>query len=238
MAELIFKILLIGDSDAERNEIMYKYVDNSIPNNYYISKLGVEIKKKLIKINNYNNTLRIFNTAGQKHFRSLSSFSRGSDGIIFVYDITNFDSFSNIKERIIDLESDNTNIKYILCGNRVDLEEQRKVETETLKSFGLEMKNPVFEISSKTGYNLDEAFNKLVELIMKNKTDKELIKSYGANKIMNSLDLFKNEKGKEKLKNEDKPKNNFSNEKKEVYEQINTFKLDTKLDKLNIYINF
>ena len=138
----------------------------------------------------------------------------------------------------MDLEIYNINIKYIVCGNRVDLEEERKVETESLKRFGLKMKIPVFEISSKTGYNLDEAFNKLAELIMENKTDKELIESYGANKIVNSLDLSKKKKGKEKLKNKDKSKNNFSNEKKEVYEQINTFKLDTKLDKLNIYINF
>ena len=31
MAELMFKILLIGDSNVEKDEIMHKYVDNSIP---------------------------------------------------------------------------------------------------------------------------------------------------------------------------------------------------------------
>ena len=236
MAELKFKILLVGDSNVGKNEIMYKYVYNSIPQ-CHLSTIGVDFNQKRIKINNYNIILQIWDSTGQEHYKSLSSsFIRGSDGIVFVYDITNSKSFSNLKEWIRDLENYNTNIKYILCGNRVDLEEQRQVATEALKIYGLKMKIPVFEISSKTGYNLDEAFNKLVDLIMENKTGKELIESYGDNNnIKDSLFLSKKKKG---LKNKDKPKNNFSNKKKEVYEPINTFKLDTKLDKLNIYINF
>ena len=70
-----------------------------------------EYKEKLIKINNYNIIIQIFNSLRQERFRSISlSFFRREDGIVFVYDITSSYSFSNTKEWIIDLENYNTNI--------------------------------------------------------------------------------------------------------------------------------
>ena len=126
----------------------------------------------------------------------------------------------------------------IICGNRVDLEDQRKVSTDSLKEYGLRINMPTFEISSKTGYNINEAFEKLVHLIMENKTDEELIKQYGSKlDLINENELKVNNKQKDKNKNKKKEENkNKQKELKNDNKKV-VFKLE-KLDKLNKYINF
>ena len=240
--ELTFKINLIGDSCSGKTEIMLKYVDGYFPESH-IATIGVEFKNKLIKIGKFNITLYIWDTSGQERYRSITkNFLSNVDGVLFIYDITNNDSFANIKDWIHDfrcVESSEREITSIICGNRVDLEDQRQVSTDSLKQFGLRINMPTFEISSKTGYNINEAFEKLVHLIMENKTDEELIKQYGPKlDLINENELKVNNKQKDKNKNNKKKEENKN--KKKVIKNDNKkvdFKLE-KLDKLNKYINF
>ena len=87
-------------------------------------------------MNGINIRLHIFDTAGQERFRSISKkFYKGSDGIIILYDITNKQSFDNILLWIRDVEESNKDIKKIIVGNNMDLENERVVSKEMLKNF-------------------------------------------------------------------------------------------------------
>ena len=116
------------------------------------------------------------------------------NGIIFVYDITNKQSFKGVKNWIKDSES-NGKFEAIICGNKSDLEENREVKIEELKGSEEEMKMEVLETSAKNGTNIKEAFEKLVDLILKSKSDEELIKNFGENQSQN-LNLTKSKKKK------------------------------------------
>ncbi len=78
------------------------------------------------------------------------------NGIIFVYDITNKQSFKGVKNWIKDSES-NGKFEAIICGNKSDLEENREVKIEELKGSEEEMKMEVLETSAKNGTNIKEA---------------------------------------------------------------------------------
>lgn len=59
---------------------------------------AVAQKIRTIELDGKTIKLQIWDTAGQERFRTISStYYRGAHGIIVVYDITNLDSFNNVK---------------------------------------------------------------------------------------------------------------------------------------------
>ncbi len=95
--DIILKILLLGDMTVGKTTLLLKYVDNFLPDTY-ISTMGVDYKMKKIEYKNIEVTLQIWDTAGQERYRALTkSYLKGSDGILFLYDITKKESFERIK---------------------------------------------------------------------------------------------------------------------------------------------
>lgn len=82
--------------------------------------------------------MRQWDTAGQDRFKTItSSYYRGADAIIVVYDLTDRESFNHVQRWLeeIDKYTDQTTLKYVV-GNKNDLEEKRQVEEEEGKQFG------------------------------------------------------------------------------------------------------
>ena len=230
MYQLELKILLVGDKNAGKTEIVETYVDNR-SNNIHLTTIGSEHKDKVITIDNYEIKLMIWDTSGQERYRSINrNFIRNTDGIIFVYNITDLSSFENIKIWIRNMKERDINFKCVLCGNKADLEQGkgRRILIEELEFYGKEENLPVLEISSKTGYNLKEAFNKLVHMIMANKTEEELIRQYGLNNYAENLKLYQEKKEKEQK----------SLQKEKEKEEMNIVIKVNKLDKLNKYTKY
>ena len=97
-AKLTLKLLLIGDTDVGKTSLLLKYTDHIFPEEH-IATIGVEYKDKYILKDNYNIRLQIWDTAGQERFHSITkNIYRNTNGVIFVYDITNKNSFLNIKK--------------------------------------------------------------------------------------------------------------------------------------------
>ena len=195
LQELKLKILIIGDTCVGKTSLLLKYVDNYFPETH-MATIGVEYKDKIMNTPKYKITLNIWDTAGQERFKSITrSFFNKTNGILFVYDITSSESFDGVKNWIKDSEPYGK-FESVLCGNKVDLEGQRQVKIDTLKEYGLKKKMEVFETSAKTGTNVNEAFKKLVDLILKSRSDAQLIEEFGVKQGQN-LNLGKsNKKGK------------------------------------------
>ena len=188
--ELKLKILLIGNSDVGKTSMILKYVDNNFSEEH-LSTIGIEKKYKEIVKGNYKIILDIYDTAGQERYKVINkSFFNGANGIIFVYDITNFKSFEGIRNWMKETEL-YTNFRSILCGNKIDLDSERKVKYNELKEYGIKKKIDLFEVSAKTGENIDKIFDKIVSLILEDKTEKEIIEEFGVlqgkNFILTSL---------------------------------------------------
>ena len=94
--DLLFKLLLIGDSGVGKTCILFRFSDDAF-NNTFISTIGIDFKIKTIELRGKKVKLQIWDTAGQERFHPITtSYYRGAMGIMLVYDITNSKSFDNI----------------------------------------------------------------------------------------------------------------------------------------------
>ena len=88
-----------------------------------------------------------------------SSYYRGAHGIIVVYDVTDLDSFENVKNWMIEIEKfANENVCILIVGNKADMDEQRKVSFVQGSELAKHYHVPFIEVSAKSGKNVDETF--------------------------------------------------------------------------------
>ena len=96
--DVLYKIVLIGDSSAGKTSMLLRFADNTFPENY-VCTIGVDFKIKTLRVDDKIVKMQIWDTAGQERFKSISqAYYRNSHGCIAVYDIGNRASFENIKE--------------------------------------------------------------------------------------------------------------------------------------------
>ena len=194
--EVTLKILLLGDMTVGKTTLLLKYIDNYTPD-LYISTLGIDYKTKNITYNDAQISLQIWDTAGQERYQVITkSFVKGTDGIIYMYDITNKQSFTNIKQWLEDTQEYSFGAKKIIVGNKIDMEEKREVSEEMKERLCKEMDVDLVEVSAKKGTDVNEAFDKLIKSILGNMTKEEIIKKFGRTMSESSLNTNTTKKKK------------------------------------------
>jgi len=146
------KLLLLGNSTVGKSALMMRFSDDSFKASF-ISTVGIDFKMKTIVIDGKRVKIQIWDTAGQERFRTITkTYYRGAHGYILVYDITNQESFDNMKYWLGEIKKNgNEGVPKIIVGNKCDLEEQRIVSTEEGSKFAQEKQIPFIETSAKDG---------------------------------------------------------------------------------------
>lgn len=160
------KIILIGEQAVGKSSLLMRYCDNNFALNM-IGTAGVDFRKKLVKVDDKEIKLTIFDTAGQQRFRSITKhFYQGAKGIILVYDASDKATFDKLKDWIKTIKDNaDDGVETILVANKIDLE--RQVSIEDGKNFSNEVKIPVVETSAKSGLNVDRLYETLMRNIVK-----------------------------------------------------------------------
>ena len=164
--DLLFKLLLIGDSGVGKTAILYRFSDDAF-NDMFITTIGIDFKIKTIELRGKKIKLQIWDTAGQERFHTITtSYYRGAMGIMMVYDIVNPRSFDNIARwlRHIDEHASEDVVK-MLIGNKCDRPD-RVVPKERGERIAAEHGIRFLETSAKANINIEEAFYQLAESIM------------------------------------------------------------------------
>ncbi|KAG8091814.1 hypothetical protein GUJ93_ZPchr0012g19893 [Zizania palustris] len=165
-----FKILLIGDSAVGKSSLLVSFVAAAHLDDDIAPTIGVDFKIKFLTIGGKKLKLTIWDTAGQERFRTItSSYYRGAQGIILVYDVTKRESFTNLADiwtKEIESHSSNKDCIKMLVGNKIDKEDERTVTREEGLAFAEESGCLFLESSAKTRDNVEKCFEELALKIM------------------------------------------------------------------------
>ncbi len=180
--DLLFKLILIGDSCVGKSNILLKYLKNQFNENSKTT-IGVEFGTKNIIINNKRIKIQIWDTAGQERYRSITSaYYKGAKGALIVYDITRKNTFDNIDKWITDLKlNGDKNICIIILGNKSDL-----IDNDGIKKAEM-YKTAFLETSALNGDNISKAFDELIEQIVIN--NKNIFQDDNENEIDKGVNL-------------------------------------------------
>merc|ERR1719266_391562 len=104
--------------------------------------------------------LQIWDTAGQERFRTItSSYYRGAHGIIVVYDVTDKESFNNVKHWVQEIEKYAADgVNKLLVGNKCDFSSKKVVSYDEAKELADSMDIQFLETSAKNAHNVEQAF--------------------------------------------------------------------------------
>mmetsp|Transcript_27371 Transcript_27371/g.68668 ORF Transcript_27371/g.68668 Transcript_27371/m.68668 type:complete len:203 (+) Transcript_27371:172-780(+) len=157
--DYLFKLLLIGDSGVGKSCLLLRFADDTYTESH-ISTIGVDFKIRTIELEEKTIKLQIWDTAGQERFRTItSSYYRGAHGIIIVYDVTDQETFDNVKTWLQEIERfGSDSVTKLLVGNKNDMEKEKVVSTEVAKEFADSLGIKFLETSAKTSQNVEAAF--------------------------------------------------------------------------------
>ncbi len=166
-----YKLCIFGDGGVGKSTLIQKFITRVFEKDLKMT-IGADFSVKNLTIENQTITLRIWDFAGEGRFRVLlPAFAKGSDGGIFMFDLTRYSSIKNIEDWLSIFEyfisEKTTKIPIVIVGGKSDLEEKRSVDVDEVsklsEKYGLK---GYFECSSKTGENVEEIFNFMAQKIL------------------------------------------------------------------------
>ncbi|MGH0149314.1 UNVERIFIED_CONTAM: hypothetical protein FKN15_014932 [Acipenser sinensis] len=173
--DFLLKFLLVGDSDAGKGEILSSLQDGASESSYgynmadsliSLCKTACHISAELTRAP-ANLLVQGGDTSGQGRFCTIfRSYSRGAQGVILVYDITNRWSFDGIDRWIKEIDEHAPGVPKILVGNRLHLAFKRQVTTEQAQVYAERLGITFFEVSPLCNFNITESFTELARIVL------------------------------------------------------------------------
>ncbi|KAG1442298.1 hypothetical protein G6F56_011122 [Rhizopus delemar] len=151
MSQPTLKLLLIGNSSVGKSSLLLRFTDDTfLPQDEVSATIGVDFKLSMMEMKEKTYKLTIWDTAGQERFRTLtSSYYRGAQGVILVYDVCNRETFDGLNSWFNEVNTycSSPDVVKMIIGNKVD-------------------KSLFIECSAKTKIGVKQAFEELVEKII------------------------------------------------------------------------
>ena len=201
--QYIFKLILIGNSGVGKSCILQRYIRHSFEESYKCT-IGVDFLMKSVIINGISVKLQLWDTAGQEKYKSMvSSYYRGANVALIVFDLTSRPSFDALPLWIENFYKNGPEQKnIILIGNKKDLVDERQVTQEEAEMFAETNNMIYFETSAKDGDNIDYVFNYAAEKLLEFYTgnNQPVLKKELTPKIENQQSSFQEVRIEEKQK--------------------------------------
>jgi small GTP-binding protein len=172
----IVKVIVVGNSNVGKSSLMHTYI-NGCFSKIQAMTIGFDFLVKNVLINNEIVRVQIWDTAGQERYRSIvSSYYRGSNATLIVYDVSNRESFNDIVKWLdmINCKSSYQNIPILLLGNKTDLE-HREVSEQEGQEFAAMHDIMFMEVSAKSNVNVESAFTSVLQKINMNEISNPIL---------------------------------------------------------------
>ncbi|CAF1144826.1 unnamed protein product [Adineta steineri] len=157
-----YKVLLLGDTLVGKTSLQ-RFIAGKDFRTDIGATIGVDFVNKIIPVEQSKINLQIWDTAGQRNFRTIGrGYYASTKAFVLVYDVTNMETFRLIEcfSQLIEQVGLDIERRY-LVANKIDLIEDRQVDEDLGQRFALRNSMTYFETSCKTGENIQEFFEQI-----------------------------------------------------------------------------
>jgi small GTP-binding protein len=160
-----YSILILGDSNTGKSSLLTKYVHNTYSKKFEPT-IGIDFKIKSVFVNDLRIKLRIWDTAGQEKFRTITnSYYRGVQGAIICYSVENRDSFHNISHWHAQISlMASPDVVIVIVGTKCDSANRTVSEDEGAR-LAADLNASFCEVSSLSGSNVDTLFTEITNQV-------------------------------------------------------------------------
>ena len=160
--EVSKKIVLIGHFGVGKTSLVRRYVDSAFSEDYLVT-LGVQVKKKQIELDDNQVNMIIWDLEGNAKVEDMrSSYMLGTDGFLYVFDLTRPITFNNLNENLAFIKKQYPKAPIKIVGNKADLFDGNDLD-EFLNKNNLEQ---VITTSAKEGTNVATVFEELARELL------------------------------------------------------------------------
>ena len=163
----VLKTIITGEGGVGKTTLLHRYIEGRFDANTRLT-IGVEFFLKELTIDEDSIFLQIWDFGGQERFRFLlSNYAKGAKGALLLFDLTRPLTLNTLEEWVNICRSDDPDIPILLIGSKADLEEMITVNEKLIESLKSEFQFfDYVRISSKTGENVKEVFEKIARAIV------------------------------------------------------------------------
>ncbi len=134
MSKTIMKIILVGEGPVGKTSLRRKFVGDDFTHEYN-EVFGADITSKQLDINGEGFVFQFWDVStGDHSYFSSEIFFKGVNGVLLIYDISQKESFDNIKNLITEIiKLEGKELIFVLVGNKNDLRENQAIEWVSTK---------------------------------------------------------------------------------------------------------
>merc|ERR1712096_38126 len=166
----LHKVIMVGSGGVGKSALTLQFMYDEFVEDYEPTK--ADSYRKKVVLDGEEVQIDILDTAGQEDYAAIrDNYFRSGEGFLCVFSITEEDSFQatqEFREQILRVKGD-SNIPFILVGNKADLSGSRQVQLATANNKATEWQVPYVETSAKTRENVDKVFYDLMREIRSRK---------------------------------------------------------------------
>lgn len=168
---IVLKVLTAGEGGVGKTTLLHRYVEGKFSSATKMT-IGVEFFLKELMIDDQKVLLQLWDFGGQERFRFLlKSYVIGARGALLMFDLTRAMTLEKIQNWVNICRDENPNLPILFLGSKADLADDINISKDYIMAFKEQFNlYDYLEVSSKTGKNVESAFESVTREILRRRT--------------------------------------------------------------------